>query len=212
METIINLLAANNVKIEDEDVELDQEPLPKLIAIPSKSKMVTNDKEFSSDDPVRLYLRDIGKENLLTAEQEVELSRTMEQGEDIIKNTLRKSGMLIPEFYQIIVKATKKEPKDLSLQKKENTEKIAERRRLNQFYKELIDKGASDIKIYIELKRQVIAKGGNIFDDQQLVQMRQKLLPLVNSIDIHPEEITALSEKFIVAAKKSFDIEKSRTE
>jgi len=203
----------NNVKIEDEDVQLDEEPLPKLIAIPSKSKMVTNDKEFSSDDPVRLYLRDIGKENLLTAEQEVELSRTMEQGEDIIKNTLRKSGMLIPEFYQIIVKATKKEPKDLSLQKKENTEKIAERRRLNQFYKELIDKGASDIKIYIELKRQVIAKGGNIFDDQQLVQMRQKLLPLVNSIDIHPEEITALSEKILsVADKKIIRYRKSRTE
>lgn len=201
MEAIINLLVSSNVKIE-EDVQIDEEPLPKLIAIPSKSKMVANDKEMASDDPVRLYLRDIGRENLLTAEQEVELSRTMEQGEDIIKNTLRKSGMLIPEFYQIVVKATRKEPKDLSLQKKENTEKIAERRRLNQFYKELIDCCASDLKGYIELKKQVIAKGGDIFEDEQLKEIRERLLPVVNTMDIHPEEITAFSEKFIAAAKK----------
>jgi len=84
MEAIINLLVSSNIKI-DEEVQAEEEPLPKLIAIPSKSKMVANDKEMASDDPVRLYLRDIGRENLLTAEQEVELSRTMEQGEDIIK-------------------------------------------------------------------------------------------------------------------------------
>ncbi|GAB6275932.1 MAG: RNA polymerase sigma factor RpoD [Rectinema sp.] len=201
MEAIINLLVSSNVKIEEE-VQIEEEPLPKLAAIPSKSKMVANDKEMASDDPVRLYLRDIGRENLLTAEQEVELSRTMEQGENIIKNTLRKSGMLIPEFHQIVAKATRKEPKDLSLQKKENTEKIAERRRLNQFYKELVDTSASDLKGYIELKRWIIAKGGNIFEDQQLKEIRERLLPIVNETDIHPEEITAFSEKFIAAAKK----------
>jgi RNA polymerase primary sigma factor len=201
MEAIINLLVSSNIKIEEE-VQAEEEALPKLVAIPSKSKMVANDKEMASDDPVRLYLRDIGRENLLTAEQEVELSRTMEQGEDIIKNTLRKSGMLIPEFYQIVIKATRKEAKDLSLQKKENTEKIAERRRLNQFYKELIDCYAVDLKGYVELKKQIIAKGGDIFEDKQLKEIRERLLPIVNTMDIHPEEITVFSEKFIATAKK----------
>jgi RNA polymerase primary sigma factor len=201
MEAIINLLASSNVKIEEE-VQIEEEPLPKIVAIPSKNKMVANDKEIASDDPVRLYLRDIGRENLLTAEQEVELSRTMEQGENIIKNTLRKSGMLIPEFYQIIVKATRKEPKDLSLQKKENTEKIAERRRLNQFYKDLIDSCAADLKAYIDQKKWVIAKGGDVFEDTQLKEIRERLYPIINEADIHPEEITAFSEKFIAAAKK----------
>ncbi|MHB0853795.1 MAG: RNA polymerase sigma factor RpoD [Rectinema subterraneum] len=201
MEAIINLLVSSNVKIEEE-VQIEEEPLPKIVAIPSKNKMVANDKEIASDDPVRLYLRDIGRENLLTAEQEVELSRTMEQGENIIKNTLRKSGMLIPEFYQIIVKATRKEPKDLSLQKKENTEKIAERRRLNQFYKDIIDSCAADLKAYIDLKKWVIAKGGDVFEDAQLKEIRERLYPIINEADIHPEEITAFSEKFIAAAKK----------
>ena len=77
MEAIINLLVNNDVKIEEE-IQIEEESLPKLTSIPLKSKMVSNDKEISSDDPVRLYLRDIGRENLLTAEQEVELSRMME--------------------------------------------------------------------------------------------------------------------------------------
>lgn len=201
MEAIINLLVGSNVKIEEE-VQIEEEPLPKTPVVPLKSKMVANDKEMASDDPVRLYLRDIGRENLLTAEQEVELSRTMEQGENIIKNTLRKSGMLIPEFHQIIAKATRKEPKDLSLQKKENTEKIAERRRLNQFYKELIDSCAPDLRLYTEQKKSIIAKGGDIFEDQELKDIKARILVLVNQADIHPEEISAFSEKFIAAAKK----------
>jgi len=201
MEAIINLLVNNDVKIEEE-VQIEEEALPKLTSIPLKSKMVSSEKEISSDDPVRLYLRDIGRENLLTAEQEVELSRMMEQGENIIKNTLRRSGMLIPEFHQIVVKATRKEPKDMSLQKKENTEKIAERRRLNQFYRELIDSSAADLRFYIESKKNIIAKGGNIFEDPHLIRIREPLLLIVNETDIHPEEITIFSEKFIVAARK----------
>ncbi|MCX8013505.1 MAG: sigma-70 family RNA polymerase sigma factor, partial [Rectinema sp.] len=202
MEAILNLLVSSNVKIEEEEVQIDEESLPKLLQPQTKHKMVSNDKGVTSDDPVRLYLRDIGKENLLTAEQEVELSRTMEQGEDIIKNTLRKSGMLIPEFYQILVKATRKEPKDLSLQKKENTEKIAERRRLNQFYKDIIEKCGADLKDYIDLKKRILAKGGDIFEDPELRAIREKLIQVVNQTDIHPEEISAFSEKFINAARK----------
>jgi len=86
MEAILNLLVNSNVKIEEEEVQIDEESLPKLLQPQAKHKMVSNDKGVTSDDPVRLYLRDIGKENLLTAEQEVELSRTMEQGEDISAN------------------------------------------------------------------------------------------------------------------------------
>ena len=56
----------------------DIENLEKLES--SKSRLVNSDKDSSVDDPIRLYLREIGKENLLTAEQEVELSKQMEDG------------------------------------------------------------------------------------------------------------------------------------
>ena len=46
-----------------------------------KSGILGSDKSDSSvDDPIRLYLREIGRESLLNAEQEVELSKKMEEG------------------------------------------------------------------------------------------------------------------------------------
>ena len=60
-----------------------------------KRRIVYSEKETSIDDPIRLYLREIGKENLLTAEQEVELSKLMEEGENIIKEVIKNSGMVI---------------------------------------------------------------------------------------------------------------------
>jgi hypothetical protein len=45
-----------------------------------RRKDMLDDKKASLvDDPVRLYLREIGREKLLTAEQEIELSRQMEE-------------------------------------------------------------------------------------------------------------------------------------
>jgi RNA polymerase primary sigma factor len=66
----------------------------------------------------------------------------------------------------------------------------------------VIDSCAADLKGYTELKKLIIAKGGNIFEDQELQEIRGRLLPIVNDTDIHPEEITVFSEKFIAAAKK----------
>ncbi len=41
-----------------------------------------------SDSPVRMYLREMGKVNLLTKEEEVEISKLMEQGEDAILDAI----------------------------------------------------------------------------------------------------------------------------
>ena len=62
----------------------------------------TDKSESSGDDPIRLYLREIGKENLLTAEQEVELSKKMEDGAAIIKEVIQESGIMITRFHDII--------------------------------------------------------------------------------------------------------------
>ena len=57
-----------------------------------RKRLVYSDKNSTGDDPIKLYLREIGKEHLLTAEQEVELSKKMEDGENIIKDVIKHSG------------------------------------------------------------------------------------------------------------------------
>ena len=199
IDSILALLESNNIQLEEEDVQIEDEQALKT-ELESK-KLVNNSNDSGSDDPIRLYLYEIGKEHLLTAEQEVELSKMMEDGEEIIKAILRKSGLLITEFYQLTVKASRN-VKETNGQRKENTEKIAERRRLNQFYRDIIRDSQADLKEYVELKKKVLAKGGDIFADSDLVIRREKLMKKIQETEIHPEEISSFSEKFITAAKK----------
>jgi RNA polymerase primary sigma factor len=205
IDEVLALLESNNVQLTQEEPGSDEEAEVEIRKSPEveKKRLVYSDKEASIDDPIRLYLREIGKENLLTAEQEVELSKQMEEGENIIKRVIKKSGMIIPEFYSIAQRAfSKKDPREMNLSKKEITEYMAERRRLNQFYKETLRIVGPDLKAYIELKRRLISRGGDIFDDQELKNLRDKIIPALLEAEIHPEEITGFSEKFVQASKK----------
>jgi RNA polymerase primary sigma factor len=204
IEEVIKLLSKHNIKIEGEDVRLDddeEEVIEK--AADKRKKLVYTDKETTIDDPIRLYLREIGKENLLTAEQEVELSKKMEEGENIIKNVIKHSGMLIPEFYYLAQRAfSKKDPREMNLSKKEISEYLAERRRLIQCYREPLREIIPDLKLYIETKRKLIAHGASIFDDGGLAPKRAPLLKKFDKIDVQQEEIFQFSEKFLTASKK----------
>ena len=201
IEEVIALLEKNNVHLEEEDVNLeDAEVAPRPA---EKKKIVYNEKDTAIDDPIRLYLREIGKENLLTAEQEVELSKQMEEGENIIKRVIRHSGMLIPEFYSLAQKAfSKKDPKDLNLSKKEISEYLAEKRRLEHFYREMLRPILPTLKQYIEQKRKIVSKGEDILDDDELGKKRQELLDKLGSLDIHQDEIIGFSDKFLNASRK----------
>jgi RNA polymerase primary sigma factor len=197
---VLALLESNNIQLEEEEVAVEDGPPAKESS--EKKRLVYSDRESSVDDPIRLYLREIGKEHLLNAEQEVELSKQMEEGENIIKGIIRKSGVLISEFQAIAVKATRREAKDSSLQRKENTEKIAERRRLNQFYRDMIRDSFPDLRDYVDQKRRMISRGGDSFEDNELVERRVVLLASLQDVEMHPEEINSFSERFISAAKK----------
>jgi len=204
IEQVLALLAENNIQVIEEDISEEEETGPEnRKADTEKKRLVYNEKETSVDDPIRLYLREIGRENLLTAEQEVHLSKQMEDGENIIKRVLKKSGMIIPEFFHIAQKAfSKKDLRELNLSKKEITEHMTERRRLNQFYKETLRLALPDLKSYIEVKRRLIGRGMNIFEDEELNEIRGRLMKIIGAAEIHPEEITGFSEKFIQASKR----------
>jgi len=210
IEEVIMLLEQNNIRLEDEEPSTEasieeEEPLEEEeeTKAVSKKKLVYNDKDATIDDPIRLYLREIGKENLLTAEQEVELSKQMEEGESIIKKVIKGSGMVIPEVYSLAQKIFSKiDPKELDLSKKEVTEFLTERRRLTQYYKESLKEILPSLKQYMELKRKIIATGGDIITDETLLKKREDLFVRLQKINFMPEEIMLFSEKFVTAERK----------
>ena len=203
IEDVIAILEKNNIAIEEEDIQQEDEEEEEEDEERDSKKVVSPEKDNPVDDPIRLYLREIGKEHLLTAEQEVELSKQMEEGENIIKRVIRGSGMLIPEFYDLAQKTfSRLDPRDMELTKKEVSELLAERRRLNQFYRESLKDCFSMLKQYIEIKRKILALGGNILEDPELKEKTAPLLENLKTVDIHQDEILKFSEKFINAEKK----------
>ncbi|MDR2659685.1 MAG: RNA polymerase sigma factor RpoD [Spirochaetaceae bacterium] len=210
MEHIFSVLETLNIELEREESGDEDEVLKDLIksaSLEKKNLRRANDKETPIDDPVRLYLKEIGKVHLLNGDQEKELSRKMEEGGNIIKDVIKRSGMILTECHRIAQKAfSKKEAKDLHEKtKKEITEYMTERRRLYNFYKESLRAVDADLKKYIEAKRKLITRGvrGNdIFEDADITKLRTELLAIIKDIEIHPEEINAFSDKFVQAAKK----------
>ena len=204
IDQVLALLAENNIQVVEEDLSDEEEiEAESRKTEADKKRLVYSEKESSVDDPIRLYLREIGRENLLTAEQEIQLSKQMEDGENIIKGVIKKSGMIIPEFYHIAQKAfSKKDLRELNLSKKEITEHMTERRRLNQFYKDTLRLILVDLKNYIDIKRKLINKGVNIFDDPELTDTRSRIMKVIENTEVHPDEISGFSEKFIQASKR----------
>jgi RNA polymerase primary sigma factor len=206
IESVLALLEANNVQlVEEESASEEDEPETQKGKESSKKKSTTaSDKDSSLvDDPIRLYLREIGKEHLLTAEQEIELSKSMEEGEKIVKNVIKRSGMIIPEFYQIAQKAfSKKDMRELNLTKKEITEHMTEYRRLNQFYRDTLRAVQSDLKNYMELKKQLISKDMDYLEDKECALIRKRIMKAIKNTQIHPDEIQVFSDKFIKAKIK----------
>ena len=170
MENVLALLAKNNIQIEedtlededdaDDDVIEDEDAIDVIEeesadksdkADTEKKQLMHSDKEVNGDDPVRLYLREIGKENLLTADQEVSLSKEMEEGENIIKDVIKKSGILIPEFYSIGVKAFSRVDVQPGRNRKEINEEMTEKRRLKTCYSEYVKPVFSEMKAYMQI-------------------------------------------------------------
>jgi len=206
IEQVLVLLEANNVQLVEEDNASDEDENgnQKNQETAKKRASQGSDKDSSLvDDPIRLYLREIGREHLLTAEQEIELSKQMEDGENIVKNVIRRSGMVIPEFNNIVQKAfSKKDMKELNLTKKEITEHMTEYRRLTQFYKDTLRIIQVDLRNYIDLKKQLIAKDEDYKEDKDCSVIRKRIMKAVKNTQIHPDEIQAFSDKFILASKK----------
>ncbi|MCI7576656.1 MAG: RNA polymerase sigma factor RpoD [Spirochaetia bacterium] len=222
MESVLQLLTKNNIQVmeeddlldEDEDDSDDEDDVENEDDISdedgkdgdlNKHRLVANDKDSGIDDPIRLYLREIGKENLLTAEQEVTLSKQMEDGLNIIKKVISNSGMIIPEFYTICHTIYKKiDPHEPGKARKEINELMAERRRLRSCYVEYVKPIREQMSDYMSLKKQLHTEDPsmNIFNDENLIRLKAPIKESIASVELQTEEIEAFSNKFIVASKQ----------
>ena len=178
-----------------------------------RTGVLGGDKNDSSvDDPIRLYLREIGRENLLNAEQEVELSKRMEEGAEIIKEVILKSGVLISSFSNIAeIASTRFEDEDLEFSQKELKEKMNNQKRYLQCYKDILKELSSSLKSYTEIKKKAIASGTDLNQDETIKKKHAMLLKKLSKVELQPEEITAFSAKYVQAENDIINLQNKKS-
>jgi RNA polymerase primary sigma factor len=73
-----------------------------------KNKKKTSSSTAEPDDPMRLYLKEIGKISLISADKEVELAKRIEAGENIIEEAVQRSSLLRNSFLRYYSKVQNK--------------------------------------------------------------------------------------------------------
>lgn len=95
LDEIYNTLMENEIQVvaSEEDAE-DDDGIPKII---EEEPIILGDEELTKDininDPVRMYLKEIGRISLLSPEEELDLSERVAHGDELAKNKLAESNL-----------------------------------------------------------------------------------------------------------------------
>ena len=177
----------------------------------------------SSDDPIRLYLKEIGKVSLLSGDQEVDLAKRIEEGELLIEDSVLNSTLLVNDLIKNFpkVKGGKIRLIDIlkvnrlyyfssidlkSLERKfySNMNKIvAEDKKILQYeskLKKLDDESPKSVELIDKIKksRGIIRKSIEKMDvnENELIKLSNKIQSMVSRINDTYGFFTTIEKKY----------------
>jgi RNA polymerase primary sigma factor len=93
IDSIYDYLDSNDILVLDNDVDDTDEELDDPFDGSSVKLDNTSVSESMTDDPVKLYLKEIGKYPLLSSEDEIEIAQRIEEGDEFAKRILAESNL-----------------------------------------------------------------------------------------------------------------------
>ena len=92
LDDLYNYFINEGIEIVSGDEE-EQEPTGEEINLDVKVEDLTLSKDIKINDPVRMYLKEIGRINLLTSDEEFEYARLAVEGDEMAKRVLAESNL-----------------------------------------------------------------------------------------------------------------------
>jgi len=159
MDEIFELLGNENIEI-----------VPTEDAVRKKVKEEIVD--IGSDDPVRMYLREMGKVPLLSREEELELAKNIEDAREKIIDTIAKSPIFIKELRTIAKMIMDgKNGMDETIEYLFMEEFAARRERLSDKMPRII----KELDEIYKRTREILSRLGKKIDEEERVKLRSEL-------------------------------------
>lgn len=102
IDILFQLLNARNIATVEDKKEFDNITKEHSKSDSSDKFIHVEEKVGNNDDPIRLYLKEIGKVNLLTHDDEVEFSKKIEAGESEIEGIVLNTNLVVGEVLTTI--------------------------------------------------------------------------------------------------------------
>ncbi|BDA79029.1 RNA polymerase sigma factor RpoD [Leptospira kobayashii] len=168
----------------------------------------------SSEDPIRLYLKEIGKVSLISGETEVFLAKRIEKGEKIIEETILGSSILRQNFAKLIPKIKSKKIKVYDLVKVDKMYALNQEQadKLEKVFFENMDLIQQDEKVLNESVNRIRKYSENSKKFKELKEKIDasygKIDEAIRKIGVSQKEIQKISQKIKSMVFRVKEIEK----
>lgn len=167
-----------------------------------------------SEDPIRLYLKEIGKVSLISGETEVFLAKRIEKGEKIIEETILGSSILRQNFAKLIPKIKSKKIKVYELVKVDKLYALNqdEAEKLEKNFFDNMDIIQQDEKVFNEASNRIRKYSENSKKYRELKEKidlsSNKIEEAIRNIGVSQKEIQKVSQKIKSMVFRIKEIEK----
>lgn len=194
--------------VEESTRKVTPDVISKKKTTSKKNLAASPDDTSHVDDPIRLYLKEIGKVSLLSGEQEVDLAKRIEEGEIIIEKAVINSSLLVNELI-------KNHPRVTS-----GKIKLTEILRINRLYyfssvdlsdlekkynakmKIIIDEDSKILKLQNKIKRYEEDSPEAQKIKEEIAKSKEKIRQAIEELEIGEEEISKISHKIQSMVKR----------